>query len=41
MGDLILAALEPLVEGAVEGLLLRFCDLILAGWHVLQTPVGF
>jgi hypothetical protein len=37
MVDLIGDLLEPLLEIAGEWLLLRMCDLIVGGWHALQT----
>jgi hypothetical protein len=37
MVDLIGDLLEPLLEMAGEWLLLRMCDLIIAGWHALQA----
>jgi hypothetical protein len=40
VGELILAVLEPLLEGAMELFLLGLCEVILAGWHVLQASVG-
>ncbi|MGP0019411.1 MAG: hypothetical protein ACLPHP_12645 [Candidatus Sulfotelmatobacter sp.] len=37
MGDLIGDFLEPLLEIAGEWLVVRVCDLIVAGWHAVQA----
>jgi hypothetical protein len=37
MFDLILCVLEPLFDGAIEWLMLRFCDLVIWAWHGLAV----